>query len=135
MSSPQTMNQTIEVQGVSVPRMGFGTWQMTGRDAYDGVRHALEIGYRHIDTARMYGNEREVGRAIADSGPAREDVFVTTKIWPDDFAPQRLRAAAEDSLRSLGLDAVDLLLLHWPSPEVPLEDTLQALAGTHRDGI
>src|SRR3954447_19569097 len=98
------MIPTLDIQGVTVPRLGFGTWKMSGRECYDGVRHALELGYRHIDTARMYGNEREVGRAIADSGVARDEIFLTTKIWPDEHAPGPLRAATEDSLRTLGVD-------------------------------
>ena len=126
---------TIEVQGATVPKLGFGTWQITGRDCYDAVRHALEIGYRHIDTARMYGNEREVGQAIADSGIARDDIFLTTKIWPDDHAPDRLRAAGEDSLRTLAVDDVDLVLLHWPSKEHPLEATIEALTKLREDGL
>jgi 2,5-diketo-D-gluconate reductase B len=129
------MTTTIEIQGVTVPKLGFGTWQITGRDCYEAVRHALEIGYRHIDTARAYGNEREVGQAIADSSPARDDVFLTTKIWPDDHAPDRLRAAAEDSLRTLGVEAVDLVLLHWPSKEHPLEATVEALSKLREDGL
>jgi 2,5-diketo-D-gluconate reductase B len=120
--------RVVAIQGARMPRLGFGTWLMQGRDASDGVRDALEIGYRHIDTARAYENEREVGQAIADSGVDRSDLWITTKIWTEDFAPDRLKAAAEDSLRSLQVDHVDLLLLHWPNPDVPLEATLGALA-------
>jgi 2,5-diketo-D-gluconate reductase B len=115
------------VQGSEIPRIGLGTWQLRGREASEGVRDALEIGYRHIDTARMYGNEAEVGAAIAASGVDRGEVFLTTKVSPSDFEPARLKAAAEDSLRKLGTDHVDLLLLHWPNDAVPLERTLQAL--------
>jgi 2,5-diketo-D-gluconate reductase B len=117
----------LQVRGARMPRLGFGTWLMQGDDAYDGVRDALEIGYRHIDTARAYENEREVGRAIADAGVDRGDLWLTTKVWTEDFAPDRLKAAAEDSLRNLRVDHVDLLLLHWPNPDVPLEETLGAL--------
>ena len=129
------MTSTIDVQGVTVPKLGFGTWQITGRDCYDAVRHALEIGYRHLDTARAYDNEKEVGRAIADSGVAREEIFLTTKIWIDDYEPARLRAAAEDSLRNLRVDQVDLLLLHWPGKERPLEETISALTKTRESGL
>ena len=129
------MNVTLDIQGVTVPKIGFGTWQITGRDCYDAVHHALEIGYRHIDTARAYDNEAEVGRALADSGVDRDDIFLTTKIWIDDFAPDRLRAAAEDSLRTLAVDRVDLLLLHWPSKERPLDETLEALTQVQVDGL
>lgn len=127
-------DETIEVRGVAVPRLGFGTWQITGPAAREAVRDALEIGYRQVDTARAYENEAEVGAGIADSGVARDDVFLTTKVWIEDFEPDRLEAAAEDSLRQLGTDHVDLLLLHWPSPDVPLERTLRALVGLRDDG-
>lgn len=120
-------NETIEVRGTRVPRLGFGTWQITGPAAEEAVRDALEIGYRQIDTARMYGNEAEVGAGLRGSGVDREDIFLTTKIWMDDFEPEKLKAAAEDSLRSLQTDYLDLLLLHWPSPEVPLAATLGAM--------
>jgi 2,5-diketo-D-gluconate reductase B len=117
----------ITVQVAEIPRIGFGTWLMTGRDATEGVRDALEIGYRHIDTARAYDNEAEVGAAIAASGVDRGAIFLTTKVWPSDAEPRRFKRAAEDSLRALGTDYVDLLLLHWPSESVPVEDTLGAL--------
>ena len=124
----------LTVQGTEIPRLGFGTWQITGADATDGVRDALEIGYRHIDTARAYENEAEVGAGIAGSGVDRGDIWLTTKIWLDDFEPARLKAAAEDSLRKLRTDHVDLLLLHWPSEEVPLERTLAALGELKEQG-
>ena len=128
------MTQTIDVQGVTVPRVGFGTWQITGEECYEAVRHALELGYRHIDTARAYDNEEEVGRAIADAGVPREEVFLTTKIWTSEFGADALPRAAADSLRKLGTDHVDLLLLHWPNPDVPLEETLGALAREREAG-
>jgi 2,5-diketo-D-gluconate reductase B len=115
------------VQGTEIPRLGYGTWQVTGSDATDGVRDALEIGYRHIDTARAYGNEAEVGEGIAAAGVDREEIFLTTKIWLDEFEPAKLKAAAEDSLRRLRADYVDLLLLHWPSADVPMERSLEAM--------
>jgi 2,5-diketo-D-gluconate reductase B len=117
----------LTVQGTEIPRLGYGTWQVTGSDAVDGVRDALEIGYRHIDTARAYGNESEVGEGLAGSDVDRGDIFLTTKIWLDEFEPDKLKAAAEDSLRKLRTDYVDLLLLHWPSAEVPMERSLQAM--------
>jgi len=118
---------TITVRGTAVPRLGFGTWQITGPDAEEAVRDALEIGYRQIDTARAYDNEREVGAGLAASGVPREEIFLTTKIWLDDFEPARLKRAAEDSLRALGTEYLDLLLLHWPSRDVPMERSLQAM--------
>jgi diketogulonate reductase-like aldo/keto reductase len=136
MANDQTTGRpVIEVQGVEVPALGFGTWQMTGNDAREGVRDALEIGYRQIDTARAYGNEAEVARGIADSGVAREQLFITTKVPPRDAAPGAFRASAEKSLRDLDTDYVDLLLLHWPNPDVPVAATLEAMQGLQADGL
>ncbi len=98
--------------GVAMPLVGFGTWQLRGGGAYDAVRHALRAGYRHIDTATMYGNEAECGRALRDSGLTREEVFVTTKLPPGRIG--KARATLEESLRALGTDHVDLWLIHWP---------------------
>jgi 2,5-diketo-D-gluconate reductase B len=92
------------------------------------VRDALEIGYRHIDTARAYENEDEVARGIAASGVERGDIFLTTKIFLDDYRPDRLRRATEDSLRRLETDYLDLLLLHWPHPEMAMEPSLEAMS-------
>jgi 2,5-diketo-D-gluconate reductase A len=99
-------------RGVSMPMIGFGTWQLQGQLAYEATRHALQIGYRHIDTATMYRNEQQVGRALADSGVDRADVFVTTKLPPGNAG--RTRATIEESLKALGTDYVDLWLVHWP---------------------
>ena len=96
----------------AMPLLGFGTWQIRGESAYRAVRAALEAGYRHIDTATMYGNEAEVGRALADSGVPREEVFLTTKLPPERAG--RERATIADSLRALRVDAIDLWLIHWP---------------------
>jgi len=98
--------------GVEMPLVGFGTWQVTGRRGYDAIRYALEVGYRHIDTATMYGNESEVGRAVRDVGVPREDVFITTKLPPERAGRERETLAA--SLRALGTEHVDLWLIHWP---------------------
>jgi 2,5-diketo-D-gluconate reductase B len=125
---------TIEVRGVSVPALGFGTWLVTGQDATDGVREALEIGYRQIDTARAYENEREVGRGIAESGVPRDEIFLTTKVPHDEATAAEVERDAEQSLERLGVDHLDLLLLHWPNPEVPLEETLNALNKVREDG-
>src|SRR5215212_5363440 len=127
MSAPDQTTETIDIQGTRVPRLGFGTWQIEGPDATEAVRAALEIGYRQIDTARAYGNEAEVGAGIARSGLDRGEILLTTKIFPGDFEPDALKAAAEDSLRSLRTDYLDLLLLHWPDESVPLERTIAAL--------
>jgi 2,5-diketo-D-gluconate reductase A len=97
---------------VEMPLLGFGTWQIRGDAAYQAVRDALEAGYRHLDTATMYGNEAEVGRALQDSGVPRDEVFVTTKLPPERAG--RERATLDASLSALGVDAVDLWLIHWP---------------------
>ncbi|WP_433382300.1 aldo/keto reductase [Actinoplanes sp. CA-142083] len=96
----------------AMPLLGFGTWQIRGDAAYQAVRHALDAGYRHIDTATMYGNEAEVGRAVADSGVSRDEIFITTKLPPERAGKER--ATLDASLRALGVDAVDLWLIHWP---------------------
>jgi 2,5-diketo-D-gluconate reductase A len=99
-------------RGVAMPMVGFGTWQLRGQQAYQAIRHALQVGYRHIDTATMYRNEDQVGRAMADSGLDRSDIFVTTKLQPGNAG--RARAILAESLRALGTDYVDLWLVHWP---------------------
>lgn len=126
---------TLTVQGTEVPKLGYGTWQVTGRDATEGVQDALGLGYRHIDTARMYDNEAEVGAGIAASGVARSEIFLSTKIWTSDFEARRLTAAAEDSLRKLQTDYLDLLLLHWPSPDVPVAEPIGAMAVLEERGL
>jgi 2,5-diketo-D-gluconate reductase B len=128
-------NHVVRAQGAEVPALGFGTWQIEGADAREAVRDALEIGYRHIDTAKAYGNEREVGEGIRDSGVGREEIWLTTKVPHDEAEPNAVRQAAEGSLERLGTDYVDLLLLHWPSKEVPLEQTIVALDLIRRDGL
>jgi 2,5-diketo-D-gluconate reductase A len=108
-----TREWTIEIApGVHMPMLGLGTWQARGDAVERAVAYALEIGYRHVDTAYMYGNERQVGRALAAGGLPRADVFVTTKLWPDRAG--RERETIEESLDALGLDQVDLWLIHWP---------------------
>src|SRR5512133_3184744 len=122
------MVTTIEIQGTSVPAIGLGTWQIVGDACVEAVHDALAIGYRHIDTARAYDNEREVGEGLRSSGVPRDEVFLTTKIWLDDAAPDRVRASCEGSLNDLGVDRADLLLLHWPNEDVPIGDTLEAMS-------
>ena len=117
----------IDVQGQKVPALGFGTGQRAGKEAREATRHALEIGYRQIDTAQMYGNEEEVGRGIAESGVPRDDVFLTTKLFRENLTADRVGPAIDESLRKLATDYVDLLLIHWPNERVPLGETLGAM--------
>src|SRR5690606_25958239 len=118
---------------VPIPLLGLGTWQAEGDDCYRAVRHALDVGYRHVDTATGYGNEDQVGRAIADSGVDRDDVFVTTKLPPD--AAGRERETIEASLRLLGLDHVDLWLVHWPPNRQATPSTWQAFRELRDAGL
>ena len=108
---------TITVHGTPVPRLGVGTFRLRGAVCRRAVRGALELGYRFLDTARSYDNEPDVGAAIVESGVPRDQVFVTTKLWLTDVAPVSVRPAVEDSLRALGTEYLDLVLIHWPPAE------------------
>jgi diketogulonate reductase-like aldo/keto reductase len=125
----------VEAHGARIPLIGLGTWDLRGRACARLVEQALRLGYRHVDTAELYDNEREVGEGLRASGVKRHEVFVTTKIWPSHFAPRELERSAKDSLVRLRLSEVDLLLLHWPNPQIPLSETLGALCKVKRDGL
>jgi 2,5-diketo-D-gluconate reductase B len=125
----------VEAKGARIPLIGLGTWDLRGRVCARVVEQALRLGYRHLDTAEMYDNEREVGEGLRASGVKRNEVFVTTKIWPSHFAPRELERAARDCLVRLRLSEVDLMLLHWPNPQIPLSETLGALDKVKRDGL
>ena len=127
--------QFIEANGASIPAIGLGTWELRGRSCARLVEQALRLGYRHIDTAQVYENEREVGEGLRASRVRREDVFVTTKVWTTHFAPNDLERSTKESLTKLRLFEVDLLLLHWPNPQVPLSETLGALAHVKKLGM
>ena len=129
------MVPAVEAKGARIPLSGLGTWDLRGRTCARVVEQALRMGYRHIDTAEMYDNEREVGEGLRASGVPRNDIFVTTKIWPSHFAPRELARAAKESLARLRMPEVDLLLLHWPNPQVPLSETLGALCQVKQDGM
>lgn len=131
----KTMMQVVEVNGARIPLVGLGTWELRGRACARLVEQALRLGYRHVDTAEMYDNEREVGEAVRASGLSRDEVFITTKIWPSHFAPLELERAAKSSLGRMRLDHVDLLLLHWPNPQIPLAETLGALCRVKQAGF
>jgi diketogulonate reductase-like aldo/keto reductase len=127
--------QFVEAKGVKIPAIGLGTWELRGRTCARLVEQALRLGYRHIDTAQIYENEREVGEGLRASGVARNEVFVTTKVWTSHFAPHDLERSTKESLNKLRLTDVDLLLLHWPNPRVPLSETLDALAHVRKLGL
>ena len=117
----------LDANGANIPAIGLGTWQLRGRECRDMVEAALDHGYTHVDTAIMYENEEAVGEGIARSSRSRDDVFLTTKVWPDDAGDGDLQRALEGSLGRLGTDRVDLVLVHWPSPSIPFEETARAL--------
>ena len=127
--------QFIEANGASIPAIGLGTWELRGRSCARLVEQALRLGYRHIDTAQVYENEREVGEGLRASRVRRDDVFVTTKVWTTHFGPNDLERSTKESLTKLRLFEVDLLLLHWPNPQVPLSETLGALAHVKKLGM
>ena len=121
----------------AIPRIGFGTYRHVGDVAYRSVTNALEIGYRHIDTAEMYGNEREVGKAIVASKLKRDEIWITTKVSPEHLGPGQMLPHAKASLERLGLEKVDLLLIHWPSSgdRYVADDYLAQLANVHALGL
>jgi len=121
----------------SIPRFGLGTFRLKGQVVIDSVRTGLELGYRAVDTAQIYGNEAEVGQAIAESGIARDQLFLTTKIWTANFSRDKLGASLRESLAKLRTDHVDLTLIHWPSPgdAVPLPEFMAALAEVQDEGL
>jgi len=126
--------QVIEANGFKLPIIGLGTWTLRGRECTRLVEQAIRIGYRHIDTAQMYDNERAVGEGVRASGK-RNEVVVATKIQPTLLAPHDLERSVMESLVHLRLDVIDLLLIHWPNPRVPLAETLGAMAKMKREGL
>lgn len=128
------MIPVIEVKGARIPAVGLGTMTLKGDICVEAVRAALAMGYRHIDTAAFYGNEEEVGEGIRRSGVARDDIFLTTKVRHTELAPGKFAASVEASLARLGLPHVDLLLIHWPSPELPPDAYIPALCQAKRNG-
>jgi 2,5-diketo-D-gluconate reductase B len=125
----------LQTQGISLPRLGLGTFRMQGEACRTAVESALSLGYRHIDTAEMYGNEEAIGAALAAAGLPRRDMHVTTKVWHENLAPDAIRRAFDASLKKLRLDHVDLYLVHWPSKNMNLPaifETLMKLKGEGR---
>lgn len=122
---------------MNMPNIGAGTFRLQGQQAIDSVANALDLGYRHIDTAQIYGNEPDVGQALAESGVARDEVFVTTKIWTEHLSAAALIPSLEESLRKLRLETVDLTLIHWPSPgaAVSVAESMRALMEARERGL
>lgn len=125
----------ISSGGLAMPKLGLGTWQMRGSACTKAVQDALALGYRHIDTAQMYGNETAIGAALAQDGVARATLHLTSKVWPDNLAPVALRRSLEQSLRDLRTSYVDLYLIHWPTPTMELAPALDALTRAREEGL
>ena len=126
--------QAIEANGMRMPKLGLGTWRLSGTECEQAVAGALGLGYRHLDTAQMYQNEEAVGAGIKASGVARDAIHLTTKVWPENLAPAAMRRSMEESLRKLGTEYVDLFLIHWPYPDMNLPQALETLGALHREG-
>lgn len=127
--------QFVEANGATIPAIGLGTWELRGNVCARTVERALSMGYRHVDTAEAYDNEREVGEGLRASGVTRADVFVTTKVWSDHLAPREFERATKESLTRLRLSELDLLLIHWPSASIPLAETIGALCRMKSAGL
>lgn len=126
--------KTISIQGVDIPSLGFGTYTLKGDDAARAVDFAIGAGYTHIDTAQIYENEDGVGAGIKKSGADREKLFVTTKVWRDPFAQGKVMNSVEESLKKLQMEYVDLLLVHWPFPETPVEKLVEGVMEAQAKG-
>ena len=124
----------VSANGANIPAIGFGTWPLQGRECSAQVELAIEVGYRHIDTAIAYFNEAEVGAAIRSSNIRRDEIFLTTKLWYTHLSPDEVLRNACESLERLKLDYIDLLLVHWPNPEIPLAGTMRAFNELHNRG-
>lgn len=127
--------RVVNANGAAIPSIGLGTWQLRDKTCAEMVAHGLSVGYRHLDTAAMYENEAAVGEGLRASGINRDDVFVTTKVWFTECREGALSRSAEASLQRLGLDQIDLLLIHWPNPDESLQDQIRALNKAKADGL
>src|SRR2546421_928227 len=127
--------QIVETNGARIPSIGLGTMTLKENVAIEIVSAALRTGYRHLDTAQMYGNEREVGEGLRASGIKRDEVFITTKVWHDRLHAGDFERSVDESLKRLDVSHVDLLLIHWPNPAVPLKETIGALCQVKRAGL
>ncbi|MFC4246530.1 aldo/keto reductase [Natribaculum luteum] len=129
------VSTVVSRAGLEIPTVGLGTWRMTGHTCRRAVETALELGYRHVDTAQKYGNEREVGIAISASDVSREELFLTTKVWGRNARYDDVLESTKASLDRLGVDYVDLLLVHWPNPLVDVAETMAAMNDLHEEGL
>lgn len=129
------MIHRVKANGAEIPAIGLGTWDLRGKTCERCVADALDMGYRHVDTAAMYENEEAVGNGIRVSSVPRDEIFLTTKVWPEDAADGDCQRSVENSLARLDLDHVDLILLHWPNPDVPVSETMGALCEVKRRGL
>jgi len=125
----------IAAHGARIPVLGFGTMTLKEDQCVELVEAALQLGYRHLDTAQMYGNEREVGAGLRGSGLRREDVFITTKVWFNRLALGDFERSVDESLEKLGLPWVDLLMIHWPNAQVPLAESIASLCKVKKEGL
>ena len=125
----------VVVGEARIPALGCGTWQLRGEPCARIVAEALRVGFRHIDTAQGYGNEAQVGDGLAAAGVRRHDVFITTKVQPQLIADGPLQRSVEESLKRLRVDKIDLLLVHWPNPAIPIEESIRALCDAKRRGL
>ena len=126
--------QTITANGATIPVLGLGTWQLNGATGSRITEQALRLGYRHLDCALIYGNEREIGEGLHASGVKRNDIFITTKVPHTELAPPALERAVKQSLANLRVSEVDLLLIHWPNPQIPLAETMGAMCKMKQEG-
>lgn len=127
--------KTIHANGAAIPALGFGTWPLRGEACARIVSEGIELGYRHVDTAQGYDNESDVGAGIAASGVPRGEIFIATKVHPDRQSDGDLQASVEESLRKLRVDRLDLTVIHWPNPGVPVRQAIGALCDARRRGL
>ena len=126
--------QTVTAHGAAVPALGFGVFRMSDAEVERVVPAALEAGFRHFDTAQIYQNEAALGRALQAAGARRDDLFLTTKVWVDNYSADAFAASVDESLDRLKVDQVDLLLLHWPADQVPIADQIERLNAVQAAG-
>src|SRR5438128_10943122 len=132
--SGRAIMEHLQTQGISLPKLGLGTFRMQGDACRAAVESALALGYRHIDTAEMYANEEAIGAAIASSSVRRKDLHITTKVWNENLAPSAIRRAFDASLKKLRVDQIDLYLVHWPAPRMNLPVMFETLMKLREEG-